>query len=48
MKIILQSEARTISNAELAENQKYLISLVDKAYRFIFRLTKKTKENIKA
>ena len=30
MKIILQTEAKTISNAELAENQKYLIDLLNK------------------
>jgi hypothetical protein len=30
MKTLLQTEARTISNAELAENQKYLIDLLVK------------------
>ena len=30
MKILLQTEAKTISNAELARNQKYLIDLIQK------------------
>ena len=33
MKIILQTEAKTISNAEIAENQKYLIDLLNKIGR---------------
>lgn len=34
MKIILQPEARTISNLELANNQKYLIDLFIKLGQF--------------
>ncbi len=30
MKIILQPEAKTISDRELFDNQKYLINLIDK------------------
>ena len=30
MKILLQSEAKTVSNRELANNQKYLINLLEK------------------
>ena len=30
MKILLQTEARTVSNDELAKNQKYLIDLLTK------------------
>ena len=33
MKILLQSEAETISNKELLNNQKYLIDLLTKIYR---------------
>lgn len=41
MKIILQPEARTISNLELADNQRYLIDLLDKISPFRFGLRKK-------
>ena len=38
MKILLQTEAKTISNYELAKNQKYLIDLLNKIahLRFVF------------
>ena len=36
MKILLQTEARTISNSELANNQRYLIDLINKISRFRF------------
>jgi hypothetical protein len=34
MKILLQSEAQTISNEELANNQKYLIDLLTRISHF--------------
>lgn len=43
MKILLQSEAKTITNRELFENQKYLIDLINKMSNFSFRLPKKAK-----
>ena len=43
MKILLQTEAKTISNYELAENQKYLINLLNKFFSFGFRLQSKSK-----
>lgn len=42
MKIILQPEARTISNFELVRNQQDLIALVNKLRHFNFRLLDKT------
>lgn len=44
MKIILQSEARTISNRELAKNQKDLIEFVTKITHFKLALPKKVSE----
>lgn len=41
MKILLQTEAKTISNEELAKNQEDLINMLTKVYRFAFRLPKK-------
>lgn len=41
MKIILQPEAKIISNRELVENQKYLMNLINKVGNFSFRLPKK-------
>ena len=38
MKILLQTEAKTISNAELARNQKYLIDLIQKFNSIEFNL----------
>ena len=38
MKILLQTEAKTISNAELARNQKYLIDLIQKLNCIKFNL----------
>lgn len=38
MKILLQPEARTISNEELAKNQKDLVNMLTKVYRFAFKL----------
>lgn len=37
MKIILQPEATTISNYELAKNQEYLVSILTKIFPFIFK-----------
>ena len=41
MKIILQPEARNISNVELARNQQDLIELIGKVRRFGIKLPKK-------
>ena len=41
MKIILQPEAKTISNEELAKNQEDLINMLNKLYCITFRLPKK-------
>ena len=43
MKILLQSEAKTISDRELVSNQKYLIDLLTKFCHFSFKLPRKTK-----
>jgi len=44
MKIILQLEAKTISNSELAKNQQDLINLISKLIHFNFGLSNKTKK----
>lgn len=41
MKILLQPEAKTISNYELAKNQEYLLNLLNKIAQFKFVLNKK-------
>ena len=43
MKILLQTEAKTISNRELIENQRYLINLINKIDNFGFKSSKKVK-----
>ena len=44
MKIILQSEARTISNSEIARNQQDLIDFLYRFCRFNFRLPNRAKK----
>ncbi|MEM8830734.1 MAG: hypothetical protein AAGE96_15440 [Cyanobacteria bacterium P01_G01_bin.19] len=41
MKIIFQSEARTLSNSEIAKNQQDLIDLIGKLRRPNFRSSSK-------
>lgn len=41
MKILLQPEAKTISNYELAKNQKYLLDLLNKIAHLNFVSNKK-------
>ena len=43
MKIIFQSEANTISDREIANNQKYLINLIAKLGNFRFGFPQKVK-----
>ncbi len=43
MKIILQSEARTISNYQIARNQQELIELINKPQKFILSLSNQIK-----
>ena len=38
MKILLQLEAKTISNDELANNQQDLINMLTKMYQFFCRI----------
>ena len=46
MKILLQSEATTISNDELQANQEDLIELPAKMYRFFFVFPRKVVKNV--
>ncbi|WP_156113889.1 hypothetical protein [Myxosarcina sp. GI1] len=48
MKIILQTEARNISDREIAENQAYLIGLLDRAAGLTGNLRAKFTNNNKA
>lgn len=47
MKIILQREAKTISNQELLENQEYLIGLLDKIPGFPTKFIFNPRQQIK-
>ncbi len=47
MKILLQTEARNISNREIAENQAYLIGLFDRVCGFTGNLRAKLTSNNK-